>query len=187
MSTYNKTETSPSEGDDRDDNSYTLQINNFNNKECGMYANSPEIRCSPSPCVFDSCDHSNRLSPSPNRTPSPDSDCSPRFRRRSLRRSASPVNPGSRRGSEVAPGYEQYQKSLLEVPPSTEYGDASSDDLSSEWDSDVPDIPRSEQPKVRSLKFKLIFSSNLIKMKRSCVIFDYTLKNVQPTELFTFT
>jgi len=40
----------------------------------------------------------------------------------------------------VAPGYEQYQKSLLEVPwPHAEYGEASSDDLSSEWDSDVPE------------------------------------------------
>lgn len=156
MSTYNKTETTSSpEGDDREDdnNSYTLQINPFNNKECGMYATSPEIRCSPSPCVFDQCDlpteHPNNLSPSPNRTPSPDSDCSPRFRRRSLRRSASPVSPGSRRGSVLAPGYEQYQKSLLEVPCSTEYGDASSDDLSSEWDSDVPDVPHSDQSKVR--------------------------------------
>lgn len=42
----------------------------------------------------------------------------------------------------VAPGYEQYQKSLLEVPwPHAEYGEASSDDLSSEWDSDVPEPP----------------------------------------------
>lgn len=130
MSTYSKTESPPPE-----EPAYTLQLNDL--QECGVYANSPEIRCSPSPCVFDH--------PSPNRTPSPDSDCSPRFRRRSLRRSAS---PGSRRGSEVAPGYEQYQKSLLEVPTSTEYGDASSDDLSSEWDSDVGDVPHAEQAKV---------------------------------------
>lgn len=47
-----------------------------------------------------------------------------------------------------APGYEQYQKSLLEVPwPPAEYGEASSDDLSSEWDSDVPD-PIAPTPKV---------------------------------------
>lgn len=40
----------------------------------------------------------------------------------------------------AAPGYEQYQKYLLEVPwPPAEYGEASSDDLSSEWDSDVPE------------------------------------------------
>lgn len=36
-------------------------------------------------------------------------------------------------------GYDQYQKSLLEVPMPKDYGDASSDDLSSEWDSDVPE------------------------------------------------
>jgi hypothetical protein len=45
----------------------------------------------------------------------------------------------------AAPGYEQYQKSLLEVPLlHTEYGEASSDDLSSEWDSDVPETPRNK-------------------------------------------
>ena len=36
-------------------------------------------------------------------------------------------------------GYAQYQMSLLEVPMPRDYGDASSDDLSSEWDSDVPE------------------------------------------------
>ncbi|KAL1131736.1 hypothetical protein AAG570_011349 [Ranatra chinensis] len=37
-------------------------------------------------------------------------------------------------------GYEQYQSWLLEVPlTSAEYAEASSDDLSSEWDSDAPD------------------------------------------------
>lgn len=46
-------------------------------------------------------------------------------------------------------GYELYSKSLLEVPFIPEYGDASSDDLSSEWDSDVPDVPP-PRPKVRS-------------------------------------
>uniref|UniRef100_A0AAG5CPK4 Kinase n=1 Tax=Anopheles atroparvus TaxID=41427 RepID=A0AAG5CPK4_ANOAO len=43
-------------------------------------------------------------------------------------------------GSSLCPGYEQYQMSLLEVPMPRDYGDASSDDLSSEWDSDVPDV-----------------------------------------------
>lgn len=38
----------------------------------------------------------------------------------------------------LSPGYVQYQRSLLEVPMPRDYGDASSDDLSSEWDSDVP-------------------------------------------------
>lgn len=46
----------------------------------------------------------------------------------------------------AAPGYEQYQKSLLEVPLlHAEYGEASSDDLSSEWDSDVPEPPRNNK------------------------------------------
>lgn len=36
-------------------------------------------------------------------------------------------------------GYEQYKMSLLEVPSSRDYCEPSSDDLSSEWDSDVPD------------------------------------------------
>lgn len=83
----------------------------------------------------------NSLNPhrSPSRSPSPASDTSPRLSRRSsaIRRSASPSSPstGSRRGSTT--GYEQYQKSLLEVPFYADYGDPSSDDLSSEWDSDV--------------------------------------------------
>lgn len=39
----------------------------------------------------------------------------------------------------MSPGYEQYQMALLEVPLPRDYGEASSDDLSSEWDSDAPD------------------------------------------------
>ncbi|KYB27917.1 Inositol-trisphosphate 3-kinase B-like Protein [Tribolium castaneum] len=123
---------------------------------CPFYPNSPEITCSPSPCVFD---HDNNvqkvsegcLSPtrSPSRSPSPGSDSSPRLSRRGslFRRSASPGTPGSRRGSTASTGYEQYQKSLLEVPVPTDYADASSDDLSSEWDSDVPEIPKVQLPK----------------------------------------
>ncbi|EDX01560.1 inositol-trisphosphate 3-kinase A isoform X2 [Drosophila yakuba] len=54
----------------------------------------------------------------------------------------SPMNPGPRRshsplGQSLCPGYIQYSKSLLEVPMPRDYGYASSDDLSSEWDSDV--------------------------------------------------
>ncbi|BES93066.1 inositol-trisphosphate 3-kinase [Nesidiocoris tenuis] len=42
----------------------------------------------------------------------------------------------------AALGYEQYSRSLLDVPVHlVEYGEASSDDLSSEWDSDVPEPP----------------------------------------------
>ncbi|KDR18794.1 hypothetical protein L798_06475, partial [Zootermopsis nevadensis] len=47
----------------------------------------------------------------------------------------------------LSPGYEQYQKSLLEVPCPPDYGEASSDDLSSEWDSDAPDaFPAPSKP-----------------------------------------
>lgn len=59
------------------------------------------------------------------------------------RRSPSP-NPsainsqGQSSAATMSPGYVQYQRSLLEVPMPRDYGDASSDDLSSEWDSDVP-------------------------------------------------
>lgn len=58
------------------------------------------------------------------------------------RRSPSP-NPSANKSQDqtaaiLSPGYVQYQRSLLEVPMPRDYGDASSDDLSSEWDSDVP-------------------------------------------------
>lgn len=46
----------------------------------------------------------------------------------------------------LSPGYAQYQMDLLEVPMPRDYGDASSDDLSSEWDSDVQE-PQ-QMPKV---------------------------------------
>lgn len=46
----------------------------------------------------------------------------------------------------LSPGYAQYQMDLLEVPMPRDYGDASSDDLSSEWDSDVQETHRT--PKV---------------------------------------
>ncbi|XP_016993324.2 inositol-trisphosphate 3-kinase A isoform X2 [Drosophila takahashii] len=56
--------------------------------------------------------------------------------------SPSPTHLGPRRshsplGQSLCPGYIQYSKSLLEVPMPRDYGYASSDDLSSEWDSDV--------------------------------------------------
>lgn len=46
----------------------------------------------------------------------------------------------------LSPGYAQYQMDLLEVPMPRDYGDASSDDLSSEWDSDVQETQ--QMPKV---------------------------------------
>lgn len=56
------------------------------------------------------------------------------------------ATPCSQSSSSVTPGYEQYQKSLLEVPwRHAEYGEASSDDLSSEWDSDVPEPPPNQK------------------------------------------
>lgn len=124
----------------------------INKTECTNLS-SPEIRCSPSPCIFDKLDTNEinycdkRLIPS--RSPSPDVYGTPKRRSASpFRRSTSPIyrnnNNGSRRGSNSIPtGYEIYQKSLLEVPMLLDYGDASSDDLSSEWDSDVPEVTHS--------------------------------------------
>lgn len=42
------------------------------------------------------------------------------------------------RNGKISGGYEQYNLSLLHVPMPKDYGEPSSDDLSSEWDSDVP-------------------------------------------------
>lgn len=60
---------------------------------------------------------------------------------------ATPCDPSTSSSlTSVTPGYEQYQKSLLEVPwRHAEYGEASSDDLSSEWDSDVPEPPPNQK------------------------------------------
>ncbi|KAL1509111.1 hypothetical protein ABEB36_003905 [Hypothenemus hampei] len=117
-----------------------LDLEFLEDEECSP-KNSPIITCSPSPCTFNE-DYKGELLQS--RSPSPKSNrASPRAgkRRVSLRRSRSPgtqipTSPllGGRRGSYS--GYEQYQKSLLEVPFYTEYGDPSSDDLSSEWESE---------------------------------------------------
>lgn len=56
----------------------------------------------------------------------------------------------------LSPGYAQYQMDLLEVPMPRDYGDASSDDLSSEWDSDVQEP---QQPP----KVFIISSCNMFK------------------------
>lgn len=68
---------------------------------------------------------------------------SPRQRRASSSSSWSPPHNSQL----LSPGYEQYQKSLLEVPWPADYAEASSDDLSSEWDSDAPDVPPPATPK----------------------------------------
>lgn len=59
--------------------------------------------------------------------------------------------------SGLSTGYAQYQMDLLEVPMPRDYGDASSDDLSSEWDSDVQETHRS--PKVFILFFTILLFS----------------------------
>lgn len=59
----------------------------------------------------------------------------------------------------LAAGYEQYQKSLLEVPWPPDYGEASSDDLSSEWDSDVPEV--TTRPKVPATRVQTDTSTPL--------------------------
>lgn len=141
--------------------------------KCHLSA-GPEITCSPSPCIYDTstspprrrksscCGLFPSRSPSPSgrtsssgRSPrslspsgrSPSGRTSPLSVRASRKRSAS---PRMKRTSEVDYGYHQYSKSLLEVPSHYDYGDASSDDLSSEWDSDVSEIPAT-QSKVRIL------------------------------------
>lgn len=51
---------------------------------------------------------------------------------------------GARNGR-ISDGYDQYLKQyLLQVPMPKDYGEPSSDDLSSEWDSDVPDNKNNE-------------------------------------------
>lgn len=70
------------------------------------------------------------------------------------RRSPSPLGAADiKRIMSYSHGYEQYQRLFLEVPLPRDYGYASSDDLSSEWDSDVPDLDAA--PKV--LLFKITF------------------------------
>lgn len=66
-------------------------------------------------------------------------------------RASSPLPPGYGPQT-MSPGYDQMKSSLLEVPWSEDYTEASSDDLSSEWDSDVPEPPRPVQ-KVMSTTF----------------------------------
>ncbi|XP_045773833.1 inositol-trisphosphate 3-kinase A isoform X1 [Maniola jurtina] len=53
-------------------------------------------------------------------------------------RAASPLPPGYGPPT-MSPGYDQMKSSLLEVPWTEDYTEASSDDLSSEWDSDAPE------------------------------------------------
>lgn len=60
---------------------------------------------------------------------------------------------GSRNGK-ISDGYDQYLKQyLLQVPMPKDYGEPSSDDLSSEWDSDVPDS-RNTDANIKESKVK---------------------------------
>lgn len=60
------------------------------------------------------------------------------------------------RNGKISDGYDQYLKQyLLQVPMPKDYGEPSSDDLSSEWDSDVPETKSSEPNNKES---KVIFN-----------------------------
>ncbi|CAH2266613.1 jg19813 [Pararge aegeria aegeria] len=60
-------------------------------------------------------------------------------------RASSPLPPGYGPPT-MSPGYDQMKSSLLEVPWSEDYTEASSDDLSSEWDSDAPEPAPTPRP-----------------------------------------
>lgn len=62
---------------------------------------------------------------------------------------------GARNGK-ISGGYDQYLKQyLLQVPMPKDYGEPSSDDLSSEWDSDVADSRNNEANKESKVSFDL--------------------------------
>lgn len=71
-------------------------------------------------------------------------------------------------------GYELYQKSLLGVPWPSDYGDASSDDLSSEWDSDAAEPPSTSAPAtpVKVLFKPPIISKTLFVLIGVCLCFS---------------
>lgn len=58
------------------------------------------------------------------------------------------------RNGKISGGYEQYNLSLLHVPMPKDYGEPSSDDLSSEWDSDVPCEKTNGAPKESKVSLK---------------------------------
>uniref|UniRef100_A0A1A9ZEE0 Uncharacterized protein n=1 Tax=Glossina pallidipes TaxID=7398 RepID=A0A1A9ZEE0_GLOPL len=65
------------------------------------------------------------------------------------RRSPSPNGLNS-----LCPGYVQYSKSLLEVPLPRDYGYASSDDLSSEWESDANATSSSSNHQIKKVSLE---------------------------------
>lgn len=65
---------------------------------------------------------------------------------------------GSMKNGKADGGYDQYLKQyLLQVPMPSDYGEPSSDDLSSEWDSDVPDNKNSEANKESKVRQMTLF------------------------------
>ena len=63
---------------------------------------------------------------------------------------------GTRNGK-ISDGYDQYLKQyLLQVPMPKDYGEPSSDDLSSEWDSDVPDHKSTDANKESKVRNRII-------------------------------
>ena len=61
--------------------------------------------------------------------------------------------------SGLAKGYEQYRESLISLRLTTEYGEASSDDLSSEWENSKDDI--SDQSTNNTVTLKESLATNL--------------------------
>lgn len=64
---------------------------------------------------------------------------------------------GSMKNGKASAGYDQYMKQYLQIPMPSDYGEPSSDDLSSEWDSDVADNKASDTNK--ESKVSVLFSS----------------------------
>jgi hypothetical protein len=81
---------------------------------------------------------------------------------------------GSMKNGKSVGGYDQYLKQyLLQVPMPSDYGEPSSDDLSSEWDSDVPDNKNSEvnkESKVRQMTLSLIISFYIVVIKNIAIL-----------------
>lgn len=85
--------------------------------------------------------HNNNQSSQDSSTPS----SSPSINSHSLPLKQKSHRLGGVRNGKISDGYDQYLKQyLLQVPMPKDYGEPSSDDLSSEWDSDVPDTKNNE-------------------------------------------
>lgn len=79
----------------------------------------------------------------------------------------------SPRSHKVSDGYDQYLKQyLLQVPMPKDYGEPSSDDLSSEWDSDVTDNKNVETIKESKVKSAFKF------VKLFCITFPLSQSSI---------